>query len=392
MNRIIDYIKAFLLYGDTAVAKQIGYTADSAQWCRYRLVIVPNGRLGKEIAYPDFSHPEVERVGDTLVVRTDLIYNTFFFISRAEELLTADRDAHARFTARNSILGDANRLQIPIVDEYARFLMKLLDLPLPEAGFRHIYLTHDVDTVAHFRHLRGAVGGMLRGQRRQVYAAWCDLHNDPAYTFPWLLEQDHRLPDATQLYFIKHTRGRGFDYPQYNLHGQDYTHLLHVLQSAHALVGLHSSYYGDLLSPDLDAALHGVIPDWRYHRSHYLRCSIDQMQCLADAGITDDFTMGFPDVIGFRLQTTRAVRWINPKTLMLTPLTLHPLTVMDCTLSNAGYMNLPNEEEAYFECQRLFDKVRQNNGEIVLLWHNHILSEANYHRTLYPELLACLRS
>ena len=99
--------------------------------------------------------------------------------------------------------------------------------------------------------------------------------------------------------------------------------------------------------------------------------------------------MMFPDQVGFRLQTTRAVRWINPKTMTLTPLVLHPLTVMDCTLSNTNYMNL-SEDEAYFECQRLFEKVHQNRGEIVLLWHNTNITGNTYHRSLYPKLLEML--
>ncbi len=389
MNKIVEYIKSFLLYGDTTAATQVGYTADTTQWNRYRVVIVPCGHLCTNLVIPDFAHPEVERVDDTLIVHTDLIYNTFFFISRAEELLCADRDEHGRFTARNSVLGQDNRLLIPIVDEYARFLMKLLDLPLPDAGFSHIYLTHDVDTIEHFRHLRGAVGGILRGQRQQVRAALRNLHNDPAYTFPWLIAQDRLLHDATRIYFIKYTRGRGYDYPQYNLQGRDYQHVANLLRRSGALLGLHSSYYGDLPTSDMDAALGTAIPDWRYHRSHYLRCSIDRMQRLADAGITDDFTMGFPDQIGFRLQTTRPVRFINPKTMTLTPLTLHPLTVMDCTLSNENYMHL-SEDEAFFECERLFDKVHQNSGEIVLLWHNTSINPATYHRSLYPQLLTLL--
>ena len=99
--------------------------------------------------------------------------------------------------------------------------------------------------------------------------------------------------------------------------------------------------------------------------------------------------MMFPDHVGFRLQTTRAVRWINPKTMSLTNLVLHPLTVMDCTLSNSQYMNL-NEDEAYFECQRLIEKVYQNAGELVLLWHNTIITKEGYHRSLYPKLLNLL--
>ena len=107
--------------------------------------------------------------------------------------------------------------------------------------------------------------------------------------------------------------------------------------------------------------------------------------------VKEDFTMMFPDHVGFRLQTTRAVRWINPKTMTLTNLVLHPLTVMDCTLSNANYMNL-SEDEAYFECQRLFEKIQQNGGEVVILWHNSNPAGNAYHRCLYPKLLEVICS
>ena len=57
---------------------------------------------------------------------------------------------------------------------------------------------------------------------------------------------------------------------------------------------------------------------------------------------------------------------------------------MDCTLSD--YMNL-DEDEAYYLCQRLIEKINKHHGEVVLLWHNHIFSEPGYHKSLYPALL-----
>ena len=62
---------------------------------------------------------------------------------------------------------------------------------------------------------------------------------------------------------------------------------------------------------------------------------------------------------------------------------------MDVTLSNSNYMNL-SEDEAYFLCQQLFDKVRQYQGEVVLLWHNSNIRPDTYHRNLYPKLLQLL--
>ncbi len=391
MKEIVDYIIQFLLYGNEEAAKQVGYTANEAEWQNYRVVIVPNGQLGKEIVMPDFSEAKGERLEakgteqPTWIIRTDIVYNTFFFISRAEEVINTQRDEHGRFAAKYSILGQNNRLMIPTVDEYARMLMKLLDLPLPTPSFSQIYLTHDVDTIAHYRHLRGAIGGIVRGEWRKVIASLRDIHNDPAFTFSWLIAQDKKVEGAERIYFVKDTLGKGYDYPQYKLDGEDFETAEQLIENSGAKIGWHGSYYGG------DKANRQLGDKAGLHRSHYLRCSIDQMQRLAEVGVTDDFTMMFPDQVGFRLQTTRPVRWINPKTMQLTDLVLHPLTVMDCTLSNSNYMNL-SEDEAYFECQRLFEKVHQNAGEVVILWHNTTPAGNTYHRSLYPKLLEIICS
>lgn len=407
MNEIIQYIITFLLYDNEVATNQVGYTADESQWSNYRVVIVPNGHLGKEIVMPNLEEVKVESLGETTqngknrwIIRTDIIYNTFFFTSRAEELINNQRDKHGRFLAEYSILGKQNRLMIPTVDEYARMLMKLLDLPLPTPSFSHVYLTHDVDSIAHYRHLRGVVGGILRGQWLKVLASLHDIHNDPAFTFSWLISQDKKVEGAQCIYFVKDTMGKGYDYPQYKLDGKDFETAEQLIENSGAKIGLHSSYYGGEMTNvvvfthmiNKESVREGDIRKIKdlYHRSHYLRCSIDDMQSLINIGITDDFTMMFPDQVGFRLQTTRPVRWINPKTMTLTNLTLHPLTVMDCTLSNTNYMNL-NEDEAYFECQRLFEKIHQNAGEVVLLWHNTIITDDGYHRSLYPKLLSLLK-
>lgn len=398
MNEIIQYIISFLLYGNENATNLVGYTSDQTQWKNYRVVVVPNGKFGKEIILPDLQEVQLESIllddKCVYVIHTDIIYNTFFFISRAEEIINSQRDHHGRFLAKFSILGEKNRLMIPTLDEYARLLMKLINLPMPTPSLSKIYLTHDIDTIAQYRHFRGALGGILRGQIREVVSSLKDIHNDPAFTFSWFISQDKKVEGTKCIYFVKDTLGKGYDYPQYQLFGKDFETVKDMIEQSGAEIGLHSSYYGheSTLSEVYGRLLiqQNEQPEKPIcHRSHYLNCSIDQMQHWAKMGITDDFTMMFPDQVGFRLQTTRAVRWINPRTMLLTNLVLHPLTIMDCTLSNPQYMNLC-EDEAYFECERLIEKIRQNAGEVVLLWHNTSIHQDSYHRTLYPKLLDML--
>lgn len=393
MDEIINYIKTWLLYGNADAAQMIGYTADEREWQKYKLVIVPNGHLGKDIVLPDLTTPVVEQWSASdapeqvvAVVRNDLIYNTFFFISRAEEMINKQRDEHGRFAAAYSVLGERNRLMVPTLDEYARLVMKAVGLPLPPSGFAHIYLTHDIDTIAHYRHLRGALGGLWRGEWRQVLRSWRDIENDPAYTFPWLVEQDNRVPLAEKIYFVKHSFGKGYDYPQYNHHSPDAHRLRKFLEWNKVTIGWHSSYYGvgsiEQRSKRRD--------ELSVHRSHYLNCSIENMRKLVALGITDDYTMGFADRAGFRLQTSRAVLWIDPERMQLTELVLHPLIIMDVTLSSKNYMAL-DQVEATYVCQQLIDKVRMHNGDLCLLWHNTSINQTDYHKSLYPELLLSLR-
>ena len=393
MDEIINYIKTWLLYGNADAAQMIGYTADEREWQKYKLVIVPNGHLGKDIVLPDLTTPVVEQWSASdapeqvvAVVRNDLIYNTFFFISRAEEVINKQRDEHGRFAAAYSVLGERNRLMVPTLDEYARLVMKAVGQPLPPSGFSHIYLTHDIDTIAHYRHLRGALGGLWRGEWRQVLRSWRDIEYDPAYTFPWLVEQDNRVPLAEKIYFVKHSFGKGYDYPQYNHHSPDAHRLRKFLEWNKVTIGWHSSYYGvgsiEQRSKRRD--------ELSVHRSHYLNCSIENMRKLVSLGITDDYTMGFADQAGFRLQTSRAVLWIDPERMQLTELVLHPLIIMDVTLSSKNYMAL-DQVEATYVCQQLIDKVRMHNGDLCLLWHNTSINQTDYHKSLYPELLLSLR-
>ena len=380
MEEIINYLITWLCYGDAEAAKRVAYTDDEKALETHDVIIVPNGHLGKDLILPELKKPVVEQPRkDKSIIRTDIVYAAFFFTSRAEELLVTKRDEHGRFAARFSMLSEKSRLQIPRLDEYGRLILKQLNLPLPEAGFGHIYLTHDIDSITQYRHLRGALGGIRRGEMKAVWASLRNIHNDPQYTFPWLLEQDAKVKKAEPIYFVKRTPGKGYDYPQYNLHGRDFKGLKHMLRHNNVYLGVHGSYYGSI--PPIEYS--------RMFRAHYLRCDIDRMQRLADAGYTDDFTMGFADQAGFRLQTSRAVRWINPKTMRLTHLTLHPLMVMDNTLSQPNYMNL-TEDEAYFLCERLIDKVRLHHGDLCLLWHNSNINDSTYHRSLYEKVIDCI--
>ena len=122
------------------------------------------------------------------------------------------------------------------------------------------------------------------------------------------------------------------------------------------------------------------------NRNHYLRLKTNkQLDALIDAGIKEDFTIGFADKAGFRLGTCRPVRYINPETLKVEDLILHPLTMMDGSFSTYQKMDFA---QAYDTACKLIEQVKKHGGELVLLWHNSEVVDGNYHKQLYKNLIS----
>ena len=290
MEDTVDYIKQFLLYGNEEAAKWIGYTRDESEWEQYKLVIIPGDNLltgeRKEWTVPDFTNqPKAikrgeiidefgETTGGTWVIEDDIIYKALFLLSQAELTMDLPRDKHGRLACKDSVLGSQGMMTIPVLDEYSRLVTKLLEQALPEQHISKIYLTHDVDFLTSYRHPRGFLGAIKRGHLRDALRALHMLENDPAYTFRWIHAQDQRVTGAEEVYFIKATQGKGYDYHQYKLGGSDFNALMNLLEDEDATIGLHSSYYATENKSFREEKKHleEFVPDnVVFHRSHFLR-------------------------------------------------------------------------------------------------------------------------
>jgi hypothetical protein len=378
MQKIIDYIIQFLIR-DEHNAHHVGYCNDKTQWTKYKVVIVPSNffndnTYGTPQSMPSlplqeiegipflYGYPKIEKIENTIICYADLIASTYFLLSRYEEYINpnTNRDPHGRYIGKNSIPALAKFIHRPIIDEYSILLRQLLHqtnitlTPIPQQ-INHIYLTHDVDSITNYRRFRGLLGGLYRSifQKNNslitILKSLTNINNDPAYTFPWIINQDNQLPKATKIYFIKAThKAIGHDRAAYNLTGKNFTHHENEIltTSPNTIFGLHASYKSGNtpnIIPNEQKLLQNAIENQKIttSRHHYLRSlHPNDMEALIDAHITDDFTMGYADIAGFRIGTCRATRFINPATRKLTTLTLHPLTIMDCTLTTPHYTNL----------------------------------------------------
>lgn len=422
----VNYIIRFLLQGNDNLASLVGYTSDKADFHRYKIIIEPSGffdtdTYGTMGSYPSlplakieglellFGSPSVDRCGDRLLVKADIVASSFFLLSRYEEFVCPSKlDVHGRFEGRESLPFRAGFINRPLVDEYGKLLRNWLrsvgENPIePPKTISKVYLTHDVDSLGLFQTpdtaLRGLYRAVFQKERNpfEVIRAFGKIDNDPAYTFHWLVNKNRNVHHANQIFFFKSLiHSKGYDKPHYSINKTKVKQLLDYLQQQGCDIGLHSSYYSTnkphtityqnlRLAETLDKPI-------RLHRSHYLTILPPNMpHFYTDVGITDDFTLGYASIAGFRLGTCRAVHWINPKDLSISKILLHPLTLMDGTLSNSSYMGL-SYDEALSHSIKLLQQVEQHNGEAVLLWHNTSVTESknSYHSKLYEKILIFL--
>ena len=429
-SEITDYIIGFLLGDENADAKKyISYTDDNSHFSQYKLIIIPSGFFEKGVygtpqSIPElplplledtpvlFGQPKVEISNGTFILHADFVASCFFLISRYEEIILREvRDEHGRFSGRNSLPFRAGFLNRPVVDEYGKLLRRYLRLTginvtEPEKKINNIYLTHDVDQLAHYRNFNGIAGAFTRvlnkpsNLLKAINTYFFGLSNDPWFTFPWLFTLNNQLKSAKpddkieNVVFIKTGGGKlQPDKPLHDISDSDFQQLFALCKENNVKIGLHPSYQAGI-DASLIASEKKILDDFlvqqtKHTRNHFLASrEPEDFQVLADNGFTDDFTMAYADVAGFRLGTCRAVKWINPATMEITPLTLHPLTIMDTSLSDDRYMNL-TEENAFAVCTSLIEQVKKYNGDLVLLWHNTSVEKNNglYHRNLYQEII-----
>lgn len=431
MKEVIDYIIQFLIGVEIPESKtiRIGYTADYSEFDNYDVVIKSSAFFddnvyGTEASLPVlplqiwdevpilFGEPFAETIGNTLVLNADIVAGTYFLISRYEEMVRPKvRDVHGRFPGKESLPYRAGFIDRPIIEEWGMQFRNLLrtngfEISEPPQKINKVYLTHDVDQLAHFRTIRGMIGGVLRGikrpkeGKRALKSFFGRLTDDPWYTFPYMFKLNSELQTKLgdgRCETITFVRSMGTKYKQDkpfpNLALPDYKYLIRYLRRKGITIGLHISYEGGINPsqiPDEKSRLKNAIhSEIYYNRNHFLtsREPADYLH-LINANIFHDFSMGYADVAGFRLGTCRSVRFINPHNKELTKLNLHAITVMDGTLSDKKYMYM-NAHDAYQYCEQLIKNVAKFNGDLVLLWHNTSVEVRPdfYHRKLYRDIL-----
>lgn len=309
----------------------------------------------------------------------DLFSALFFLITRYEEYLPYNPDLYGRFPHTASIAYREQFLDMPLanlwIGRFAEALQRAfpaLTLYRPQARSR---VTYDIDMAWSYRHkgLWRQVGGWLRkpglarirvclGQEKDPY----DCHNE-------LLAQLKDLGARVTVFFpMARKRGR-FD-----------KNISPRVPALRSLV----KRYGDLFSC-------GLHPSWASFdhperlaqekneleqilnrpvtaaRRHYIRMKLpDSFRELLQAGFTDDFSMGYGSINGFRASFAGSFYWYDLLNETPTALRIHTFCFMDANSHFEQHHSVPEARE---ELKRMESVCAQNQGTLTTVFHNHLL-------------------
>lgn len=403
VKSIISYILE-VLTGSQEYEKYIDYTKEPS---KKKIVIIDSGFFDDNIYMTEKTMPEfpleswhdipilfgnnTEEIADEkVIIHADIIASAFFLMSRYEELINKENvDNHGRFIGNESIPGKGGFLNRPVIDEYGKQLRKIMrelgiDIEEPVRKMK-INLTHDVDVPwrewTFSKMVRTTVSWFVHYKKVCIwpFLQWCGIYKwNPYDTFDWMIEVESNLKkdignNCQDIYFIIGA-DKADAYTESYIFDKKAPALINKIKDHASQIGIHISYdVGENCTHEniarekynLEKAVKKSVDKNRYH---YLRAiGMDAFRNLIKAGIYEDYTMGYADCAGFRLGTAQCVNWIDPENLIVTPLKLHPLTVMEGSL--IGYMGL-NEDEAYKYSCELFENVKNVGGEFTILFHN----------------------
>ena len=332
----------------------------------------------------------------------DLFAASFYLVSRYEEYLPFEPDQYGRFPAKQSLAYQHGFLQTPVVNCWVQEFKKMLLQFYPFLRFRDVpfqsTISFDID-VAYAYKGRPAwwnAGALLKDivllrtqflDRVQVLSG----RKDPYDTYDDIETMLACYQVKPLFFFLLADMPSRYDR---NLAARSASlHRLIRRCSATGSIGIHPSYYSmekpSLLGQEKEQLEKSSGQPITRSRQHYLRFRLPHTYVqLAGAGITDEYSMGYAELPGFRAGICTPFYFFNLAANQATTLKVHPVTYMDGSFIEDLQMH-PGESLEMIK--QMINTVKQVQGHFLCIWHNHTVSETGPYKGWKQVLQETLR-
>jgi hypothetical protein len=312
---------------------------------------------------------------------------SFFLATRYEEYLSFEADKYGRFSAKQSFAYKNKILHKPVINLFAKEIQQKISKRYPDFKFpekKYSYQpTIDIDNAYAYKGkgFTRTLGGYVRAlaksdkddfsKRKNVLSG---KEKDPYDTYDFQFSL-HIKNNLNPIYF--------FLLGDWAENDKNLSHTNPLMQelikniSSRADLGIHPSFASNRNSEKVKIEkerLKNISGKEVFKsRQHFLILKFPQTyRNLISSGMSDDYTMGFADEIGFRAGICTPYKWYDLKKEEETNLTIHPFAVMDGTLNN--YLKL-SPEIAIEKVKPVIEEIKNVNGEFISIWHNETLSD-----------------
>lgn len=319
----------------------------------------------------------------------DVFAATFYLLSRYEEYLPHSKDMYGRYAHINSLAFNENFLTIPLVNQWLLLFKKILLQKFPFLLVKHnsfnFQPTYDIDEAyaykhkGWFRNAGGAARDFLKGKWNKVTLRKRVLNNtikDTYDSYEWMneLHEQHNLKP----YYFFLVPAKNGKYEKNILPTNKAMQLLIQQHAAKYTLGIHPSWQsGDkasLILEEINTLEKITGQSITTSRQHFIRLTLpDTYWLLIDASITDDYSMGYGSINGFRASVASSFFWYDLAKEKQTNLLLHPFCYME---ANSFYEQKMSSQEALDEMVHYLNEVKKVNGTLITIWHNTFLGTA----------------
>ena len=318
----------------------------------------------------------------------DLFSATFYMLSRYEEYLPFTEDRFGRFKAADSLAWKHGFLETPVIDAGIKLLVEKMNLSPENTGFKAI-MTYDIDTAFKFKGRSfarnfGSTGkDLLKLDFKNIFErfkTFLKLQNDPWDVYDALKESllAHQL--SSIFFFLvgnNSENDRNLDYSS--------AMMKQLINKVNRFtdIGIHPSFASNKRLKKIRTEIERLETisgkNINKSRQHYLKLQFPHTYLnLIEAGITEDYSMGFPDHAGFRAGTCHPFYFYDLKNEVNTELKIYPVTCMEATFL---YYDKITPEKAFIRILQLMKTVHYYGGTFVPIWHNNNLSSTGKNKS-----------
>jgi len=334
------------------------------------------------------------------IIPFDIFAAAFYLITRYEEYLPFEADQYHRFPHQFSLAFRHHFLKIPLVDLWIMELEKEIKAKSSQIVFLpkpyQFIPTYDID-IAYSYLGKGFVrnfGGFWKDilhrkpkkalERLQVLLG---LKKDPFDSFAFLDEM-HRKYELSPIYFLLLGKVSALDRNIEPSHPYMQA-LINTLQVRYA-IGIHPSYNSHKGMEILESEMNQIKTN--KSRQHYIRFQLPlTFRNLIKLGITEDYSMGYGSINGFRASTSYPFFWFDVEKNECSPLLLYPFCFMEC---NSKFEQHDTAKQALDEMKDFERTIKQVRGTFVTIWHNFSLGSEHVWlpwKEVYAQFLSQLR-